>query len=137
MDKLLDSLPLYVRIAEGAKDYLLMGIFKEEDRLPSTTTLSKQYNINIATVNKALAILVSEGYVYKKRGIGMFVKKGATNRLIKERRKLFEENYLLPTLKEAFKLRYTKEELMQIGHEAYKEVYGKLVQIDGEEHEEE
>ena len=137
MDKLLDSVPLYVRIIEGAKDYLLMGIFKEEERLPSTTYLSKQYGINIATVNKALAILVDEGYVYKKRGIGMFVKKGATNRLIKERRKYFEERYLFPTLKEAFKLRYTKEELMQIGHQAYQEVYGKPVQIDTGDHNEE
>ena len=137
MDKLLDSVPLYIRITEGAKDYLLMGTFKEEERLPSTTYLSKQYGINIATVNKALAILVDEGYVYKKRGIGMFVKKGATNRLIKERRKYFEERYLFPTLKEAFKLRYTKEELMQIGHQVYQEVYGKPVQIDTSDHNEE
>ena len=37
--------------------------------------LSKEYNINIATVNKAINVLVDEGLVYKKRGIGMFVKK--------------------------------------------------------------
>ena len=37
--------------------------------------LSKEYNINIATMNKAINVLVDEDLVYKKRGIGMFVKK--------------------------------------------------------------
>ena len=119
-----ESLPLYIRIAEGAKDYLLLGVFQEEVKLPSTTELSKKYRINIATVNKALAILVYEGYVYKKRGIGMFVKKGALNKLIKERRKTFKEQYVEATLKEAKMLNYTIDELREIAKESYKEIYG-------------
>ncbi|MCR4879922.1 MAG: GntR family transcriptional regulator [Bacilli bacterium] len=119
-----ESLPLYVRIAEGAKEYLLRGMFQEEVKLPSTTELAKQYKINIATVNKAIAILVNEGYVYKKRGIGMFVKKGALNKLIKERRKEFKEKYVYATLYEAKKLNYTIDELIDIARESYKEIYG-------------
>ena len=119
-----DSLPLYIRIAEGAKDYLLLGIFHEEEQLPSTTVLSKKYSINIATINKALTRLVNEGYVYKKRGIGMFVKKGAKNRLIKERRKYFKEKYVQATVQEAKKLNYTFEELKEIATSCFYEVYG-------------
>ena len=124
MSKNDDSLPLYIKIIEGAKDYLLLGVFKEEVQLPSTTELAKKYGINIATLNKAQAILVNEGYIYKKRGIGMFVKKGATKRLIKERRKTFKEQFVIETFKEAKKLNYTMDELINISREAYKEVYG-------------
>lgn len=124
MSKVSDSLPLYVRIAEGAKEYLLLGVFKEEVQLPSTTVLSKQYGINIATVNKALSLLVDEGLVYKKRGVGMFVKKGATKKLIKERRKTFVENYVNETVMEAKKLQYSFEELREIATKAFYDIYG-------------
>lgn len=59
----------------------------KEEKIPSTTYLSKTYNI--ATVNKAINILVDEDLVYKKRGIGMFVKSGTLNKLIGDRRKVF------------------------------------------------
>ena len=61
----------------------------KEEKIPSTTYLSKTYNINIATVNKAINILVDEDLVYKKRGIGMFVKSGTLNKLIGDRKKVF------------------------------------------------
>lgn len=119
MENLANSLPIYIRIVEGVKDAILEGKVKEESQLASTTYLSKQYNINIATVNKAINILVDQGLVYKKRGIGMFVKKGAINQLVKERREAFKERYIVATLKEAKKLNYTTEELQQLVKEAY------------------
>ena len=73
MSDLAENLPIYIRIVEGVKDAILNGELKEEGQLPSTTYLSKTYNINIATVNKAINILVDENLAYKKRGIGMFV----------------------------------------------------------------
>ena len=122
MENLANSLPIYIRIVEGVKDAILEGKVKEESQLASTTYLSKQYNINIATVNKAINILVDEGLVYKKRGIGMFVKKGAINQLVKERREAFKERYIIATLKEAKKLNYTTEELQQLVKEAYEAI---------------
>ena len=77
--------------------------------------------IHIATVNKAINVLVGEGLVYKKRGIGMFVKKGATNSLISERRKVFKERYIKATLIEAKRLNIGSEELQQIVKEAFEE----------------
>ena len=122
MANLAESLPIYVRIIEGVKEYILIGELKEESQLPSTTYLSKEYKINIATVNKAINALVGEGLVYKKRGIGMFVKKGALAALIKERRKTFKERYIKATLIEAKRLNYTAEELQEIVKEAYEEM---------------
>ena len=122
MDNLQESLPIYIRIVRGLEEAILSKEIKEEDQIPSTTYLSKTYSINIATVNKAINILVDEGLVYKKRGIGMFVKKGAVNSLIKQRRKTFKENYIKATLVEAKRLQYSVEDLQGIVRETYKEM---------------
>ena len=121
MSDLAENLPIYIRIVEGVKDAILNGQLKEENQLPSTTYLSKEYKINVATVNKAINILVSEGLAYKKRGIGMFVSEGAVNKLIEERRKTFKERYVKATLVEAKRLHISVEELQKIVKEAYEE----------------
>ena len=122
MTNLAESLPIYIRIVEGVKDAILNGELKEESQVPSTTYLSSKYKINIATVNKAMNCLVDEGLVYKKRGIGMFIKKGAKKQLIDERRKLFKERYIKATLIEARRLELTVEELQQLVKEANEEL---------------
>ena len=122
MADLSENLPIYIRIVEGAKDAILSGELKEEGQLPSTTYLSKEYKINIATVNKAINILVDEGIAYKKRGIGMFVCKGATKKLIAERRKTFKDRYVKATLIEAKRLGIEVEELQGIVKDAFDEM---------------
>lgn len=122
MANLEESLPIYIRIVEGIKDAILSHSLKEDDQIPSTTYLSKNYNINIATVNKAMNVLVKEDLAYKKRGIGMFVKKGALKTLINQRRSTFKENYIKATLVEAKRLNYSVEELQAIVQEAYEEI---------------
>ena len=120
MEKYSENLPIYVRIAEGIKDHILSGDLKEGEQVISTTQLSSEYNISIATVNKGINLLVADGYLFKKRGIGMFVKDGAVERLIEERRKAFRENYVKSLLIEARRLRYSPEELQAIVVEVYK-----------------
>ena len=122
MSNLLESLPIYIRIVEGIKNAILDKVLNEEEQIPSTTHLSKEYNINVATVNKAINVLVDEGLVYKKRGIGMFVKEGALNTLIEERRKVFKERYIKASLIEAKKLNYTIDDLQTIVKEAFEEM---------------
>lgn len=122
MSDLNESLPIYIRIVEGIKDAILSGELKEEEKLLSSTYFSKTYNINIATVNKAINILVDEDLVYKKRGIGMFVKTGAVNKLIQERRLVFKERYIKATLVEAKRLKFTSEELQQMVKETFDEL---------------
>lgn len=120
MEKYSENLPIYVRIAEGIKDHILSGDLKEGEQVISTTQLSSEYNISIATVNKGINLLVADGYLFKKRGIGMFVKEGAIERLIEERRKAFRDNYVKSLLIEARRLRYSAEELQAIVVEVYR-----------------
>ena len=114
------NIPIFARIAEGIKDHILTGDIREGEQLTSTTQISKEYNINIATVNKAVNLLVSEGLVFKKRGIGMFVAEGAVEKLITERRKVFKDRYIKGTLAEAKRLRYSVEELQNMVAEVYR-----------------
>ncbi|MED9970030.1 MAG: GntR family transcriptional regulator [Ruminococcus sp.] len=116
-----ENLPIFIRIVNGVKDHILMGEVKEGEKLPSTPQLAKTYEINIATVNRAYNILVDEGIVFKKRGIGMFVSKGAVDRLIEERRSSFKENYIAAALKEAKLLRYSVEDLQKIVAEVFEQ----------------
>lgn len=121
MNVMYENIPIFARIAEGIKDDILSGNIKEGEQIPSTTQISKQFEINIATVNKAVNILVNQGVAYKKRGIGMFVCDGVVDRLIAERRESFKQNYIKATLKEAKRLRYTVEDLQKMVAEVFAE----------------
>lgn len=62
--------------------------------MPSTNELAKLYAINPATAAKGVNILVDEGVLYKKRGIGMFVSAGAKEAILSRRKNEFYDNYV-------------------------------------------
>ena len=68
---------IYLQIAQMLEDHILREIFQEEEQVPSTNELARSFNINPATAAKGINLLVSEGILYKKRGVGMFVSPGA------------------------------------------------------------
>ena len=70
------------------------------------------YAINPATAAKGVNLLVDEGILYKKRGIGMFVTMGAKGKIMEKRKKHFYDDYVKSLLAEAVSLGITKEELI-------------------------
>ena len=68
---------IYIQIKEMLERDILKDIILEEEKVPSTNELAKLYAINPATAAKGVNLLVDEGILYKKRGIGMFVAAGA------------------------------------------------------------
>ena len=68
---------IYIQIKEMIEDDILRDVLLEEERVPSTNELARLYAINPATAAKGVNLLVDEGFLYKKRGIGMFVATGA------------------------------------------------------------
>ena len=78
--------PIYMQVAEQIKDAILSGAFLEETQVPSTTEISVTYKINPATVLKGMTLLTDAGILYKKRGVGMFVKKGAAGTILTEKK---------------------------------------------------
>jgi DNA-binding transcriptional regulator YhcF (GntR family) len=80
----------------------------------STNELAKLYSINPATAAKGVNLLVEAGILYKKRGIGMFVAKGAKEEIKKKRKSQFYENYIAVMLSEAERLGISREELVHM-----------------------
>jgi len=93
-----DATPIYLQIAEEIRAQILSGELAEGARLISTTEYATRYRINPATANKAVALLVDEGLVVKRRGIGMFVADGALADLRRSRRAAYTDDVLHPAL---------------------------------------
>ena len=112
---------IYLQIAEMIETDILRDILLEEERVPSTNELAKLYAINPATAAKGVNILVDEGDLYKKRGIGMFVSAGAKEAILSRRKNEFYDNYVKKLLEEAASIGLGKEEVIQLiqsGNEA-------------------
>ena len=105
---------IYMQIAEAIEDAVISGELNEGDQVYSTNQFAKLYGINPATAAKGINLLVEEGILYKKRGIGMFVADGARNMIIRKRRTKFIEDYISKLMREAKKLNITEEELIEI-----------------------
>ena len=112
--KLNDHEPIFIQISKAIEDEILCDSIKEGMQVPSTTELSKFYKINPATVLKGVNILVDKEILFKKRGIGMFVSKGAKEIIKNGRKENFKEVYLKDLIGEAKKLGITKEELLDM-----------------------
>ena len=103
---------IYIQIKEMIEDDILRDVLLEEERVPSTNELARLYAINPATAAKGVNLLVDEGILYKKRGIGMFVATGAKAQIKGKRREQFYDNYVKSLMAEAMSLGITKKELV-------------------------
>ena len=109
-----ESRPIFVQVAEQVENDIIAGLMAEESQVPSTNEFAAFYRINPATALKGVNLLVDEGVLYKKRGIGMFVAAGAKDRLIAKRRDQFTAEFVAPLLAEAAKLGITPQQLSTI-----------------------
>ncbi|MFI3237327.1 MAG: GntR family transcriptional regulator [Lachnospiraceae bacterium] len=82
---------IYKQITELIEDGILNGNYATDEQVPSTNEISRVLSVNPATAAKGVNLLVDEGILYKKRGIGMFVNKGAQMKLLESRRVAFRE----------------------------------------------
>ncbi|MED9882711.1 MAG: GntR family transcriptional regulator [Blautia sp.] len=112
---------IYIQIKEMIEKDILRNILLEEERVPSTNELAKLYAINPATAAKGVNLLVDEGMLYKKRGIGMFVATGAKKQIMEKRKKNFYDDYVKSLMAEARSLGITRQELIAMIQEAENE----------------
>jgi len=67
------SVALYQQLVDEIKEMISSGKLSEGDRIMTELELSRNYDISRITVRKAIEILVEEGILIKKQGIGTFV----------------------------------------------------------------
>ena len=89
-----DSQPIYRQLRDRGVHMILDGELKEGDPLPSVRNVAAEFRVNPLTVLKAYQHMVDEDLVEMKRGLGMFVKPGARELLLKgERQKFLTEEW--------------------------------------------
>jgi GntR family transcriptional regulator len=89
-----DGQPIYRQLRDRVVAMILDGVLNEGDPLPSVRNVAAEFRVNPLTVLKAYQELVDEELVEKKRGLGMFVKAGARDLLLKgERQKFLAEHW--------------------------------------------
>ena len=109
-----DGAPLFSQIADLLSEEIADGVLMEGDRVPSTNELAAYHRINPATAAKGLNMLIDDGLLEKRRGIGMFVAPGARAKLLDVRREQFAARYVEPLVTEASRLGLGTEALVDL-----------------------
>ncbi len=110
-----DKDPIYRQLHDRIVALILEGVFVDGDALPSVRQLASDHRINPITVSKAMQLLVDDGLVEKRRGLGMFVGEGAREKLTElERNRFLDEEW--PYIREKIsRLGLSSEELLSNG----------------------
>ncbi|MEM9532091.1 MAG: GntR family transcriptional regulator [Pseudomonadota bacterium] len=107
-----DSQPIYVQLRDHAVAMILDGVLGDGDPLPSVRTVAADFQLNPITVSKAYQSLVDDELVERRRGLGMFVRKGARQALLVAERRKFVEKEWPAVLKKMERLGLDPGELM-------------------------
>ncbi len=65
--------PIYEQLAEQIETFVLKGVLKENEQLPSVRALAIELSINPNTIQKAYASLEKMGIIYSVKGRGSFI----------------------------------------------------------------
>ena len=84
-----DSQPIYRQLRDRVIAMILDAVIQEGDPLPSVRTVAADYRLNPLTVLKAYQQLADEQIVEKRRGVGMFIKAGVRQQLLRNERQRF------------------------------------------------
>ena len=83
------QLPIYQQLADRLAASLLDGELPEGEPMPSVRVLASCYTLNPLTVTRALQALDEDGLLETRRGLGLFVRPGARERLKAAERERF------------------------------------------------
>jgi GntR family transcriptional regulator len=106
--------PIYIQISEWLENEILTGNFESDQKVYSQYQLAEMFNINPATAAKGLTILVDEGILFKKRGLGMFVSNNARERILSKRKNQTLKKLVFEIALEAHRLDVSKDELISM-----------------------
>lgn len=84
-----DTQPIFVQIRQKLIGMILDETTPEGEALPSIRQIAMDLSVNPLTVTRAYQSLVDMNVVERKRGLGMYVAKGARERLLVNERRVF------------------------------------------------
>ena len=68
-----NNIPIYIQLLEYMKIYLISGVYKCGEKLPSVRDFSNTFKVNPNTMQKALSELESINLIYTERTNGKYV----------------------------------------------------------------
>lgn len=86
-----ELLPLHYKITEDLREAIKSGQWSVGELFPTDKELMEKYGVSSTTVRRAVAELVREGWLERKRGKGTFVKKQAIEETLGRLTGFFEE----------------------------------------------
>lgn len=115
----MNDIPIYLQISTFIENQILDDVLLADEQIPSTNELAKLLQINPATARKGMNVLIDQGILYKKRGIGMFVTTEAKKLIVKKRKEEFSQVDLPKLVNEAKRLMITENELITMIRSEY------------------
>ena len=111
--------PVYIQLVEQLKMKIISGEIELDSKLDSVRNLAAEAMVNPNTMQKALAELERQGFVYSKRTSGRFVTDDKV--LIDRERKNLVKDSVKASLETLINLGYTDEEIIRLIKEILKE----------------
>jgi len=106
--------PIYQQLAESIRQDILSGALKEEAAIPSVRQISVEYGLNPQTVLNATQLLIQEGLLEKRRGLGLFVQKQARKQLNRSAGERFRNETVKALVDQAKLLSISREDLIKL-----------------------
>ena len=104
--------PVYLQLRERIGAGILDGDYAEGAALPSVRSFAAEHGANPLTVAKAYQGFQDDGLIVVKRGVGMFVAKGARARLREAQREEFLNDIWPPVERQMRRLDIRLDELI-------------------------
>ena len=114
--------PIYQQLAESIRQDILSGALPAEMAIPSVRQISVEYGLNPQTVLNATQLLIQEGLLEKRRGLGMFVQKSARKQLNVSASDRFKNETILALVQEAQLLSISESDLIELIQKNYAEI---------------
>ena len=112
---------IYLQIADRICDEILLGQYKEEERIPSVREYAAIVEVNANTAMRSFDYLQSQEVIYNKRGIGYFVSVGKKKKILSLRRKTFLKEELDYFFKQLYTLGISADEIAEMYREYSKQ----------------
>ena len=113
---------IYILIAARIADEIMLGVYKDDGRIPSVREYAARMEVNTNTALRSYAYLEQTGVIYQCRGLGYFTTPEARELIIKH----YKEDFFGSFLPEMF----SRMDILGIGIEEIEKLYNEHRKAD-------
>jgi GntR family transcriptional regulator len=108
-----DNEAIYLQIAAFVSENILLGKWPAEQKILSVRDLAVELEVNPNTVMRSYEFLQSQGVIYNKRGLGLFVAPDGYDKIKAYRRERFIQQDMPGIFRNMYLLDIRPEEMQQ------------------------